>query len=363
MGVGSSAMGKKFGAGSWRVTIGALALAAGLVGAARDAWAGPLDRGVVDKDATWLFHLDAEAGLASTCGRMMLDQVKEEKENHGEEMVCRFGVDPTKDIKSLTVYGFKAGEDDGVAVVVTSAAVDGLGAKLEAAKLEDFDSRVRDGVARYSWKGGGQSWYVEVRSGPTPERRLVLVAPSRAALECGLAVVAGSRPSIRALDSSQSGGAMVATPSEGSILFAAADRLGECPKFKASTIREARSLVVDVGERAGESGTREVFAKATVSATDVQVATNLQQMIQGMIGFASMMARNNQAQGLADSLMGVKVTTEGATIVVSAHEDAEKLMKKLTDFETSVKSNGKGLSVSVETSNEEGEKASEKKEK
>src|SRR5215831_19215622 len=141
---------------------------------------------------------------------MALEQMKEDNQEPLQLAIKRFGIDPIKDIKSLTVYGFKVGENDGVAVFVTSAAVDGVGPKLEEAKFEDFESSVKDGVTRYSWKMDGQAWHVGVRSGSTPDKRIVLVAPSRATLECGLGVVTGARPNIKALDKSEVNSALLA---------------------------------------------------------------------------------------------------------------------------------------------------------
>src|SRR5437763_1617142 len=100
------------------------------------SWAGPLDRAVVDRDATWMFHVDVEAGLSSTLGGLAKEKIAEEGARPGEDLIKKFGVDPLKDIKGLTMYGFKAGEDDGVAVIETTAAVDTLGTRLVTAGLE-----------------------------------------------------------------------------------------------------------------------------------------------------------------------------------------------------------------------------------
>src|SRR5690349_20860226 len=118
----------------WRVVAGSAALAGTL--ASRLALGGPLDTAMVDKEAKWLVHVDMEAGLASTCGRYLVEEVRKNPEKVIEQATAKTGLDPTKDIKSLTIYGFKPGEDnDGVVVAVTSAAADQLAEKLKTAKL------------------------------------------------------------------------------------------------------------------------------------------------------------------------------------------------------------------------------------
>ena len=321
--------------------------AVSLLGLARLAWAGPLDPSVVDKDATWMFHLNVEAGVASTCGRFATDGMAEDHDM--QEAIKKFGLDPAKEIKGFTVYGFKPGEDDGLAVLVTTTAVDGLEQKLAAAGLESFESHKADGATITTWKKDGHTWHMAVRPTPKGDERFVLLASTQSALDSGLAVVAGTRPSVKALDADGPGAAMLAKPSAHSIVFIAARGLGDGPKFKTSFVKEAKSLTIDIGEEPTNTGVKETYAKAAISAKDGPTAINMQQMIQGMIGMVSMAAHNNKdTKGFAEELQAVKVAADGATVRISARVKSDEILQQLKDLGAAIKAGEDGtMSVSL----------------
>ncbi len=327
-----------------------LGAAVSLAGLARLAWAGPLDTSVVDQDATWMFHLNVEAGMASTCGRFTTDTMQ--KDPGMQEAVKKFGLDPTKEIKGFTVYGFKPGEDDGVAVLVTTTAVDSLGEKLEAQGLENFETHKSDGAVLYTWKLDGHTWHMAIRPTTKGDERFVLLASTQKQLDAGLAVVAGSKPSVKSLDENGPAAGMLVKPSENSIVFIAARGLGDSPKFKTSFIKEAKSLFIDVGEDSNAAGIKETYAKAAISAKDAPTATNMQQMIQGMIGFASIAAKDNDAKDMVTCLQALKVSADGSKVIVTARTKSEDLLNELKDLNAAIKAGGDGtMEVSLQKGN------------
>jgi hypothetical protein len=345
----------------WRVVAGGAAAVATL--AARLALGGPLDQGVVDKDAKWLVHVDVEAGLSSTCGRYLLEEIRKSPEKVIEQATALTGLDPTKDVKGLTIYGFKPGEDnDGVVVAITSTAADQLPEKLKGAKLEGFEAIVKNGVKCYSWTSDEHTWYLAVRRGAGGEDRVVVVASDEDALDHGLAVLGGDRASLKAVRDGAANEPMLTSPSKGSIVFVAVKGLGDCPKFKANLVKDARTLVIDAGEDAGEKG-KESYARASMSVGDEQRAASLQQMVQGMVAFASMMARDNGAPEAADSLARIKVGTEGANVTASIRESSEGVVKRLKQLQTAVEQEKHGkrsVSVKYEDKGDEGAKGAKK---
>jgi hypothetical protein len=335
---------------------------ASLLGLARLAWAGPLDTAVVDKDATWMFHLDVEAGMVSTCGRFATDEMK--KDPGAKEITAKFGLDPTKDVKSLTVYGFKPGEDDGLAVLVATAAVDGLAEKVEAEGVKDFQKSVRGDVTHVSWKSEDREWHVAIK--PRGEDRVVVFASTAKVLEQGLAIVNGEGSSLKTVDPATVE-PMLQKPSKGSILFVAARGLADCEKFKATLFKEARSLVIDVGEDAtGAQGAKETFAKISVDTGKQQMATNMQQMVQGWIAMGSMLAGDKDLKGVPECLQGINVAAEGTSLVINARANSEQLLgqlKSLSAVIDSGKDGHTGLLIKQSKSEKEKDgKAPEKKE-
>jgi hypothetical protein len=330
--------------------------ATSLFGIVHLAWAGPLDPSVVDKDATWLFHLDVEAGMASTCGRFAQDGIAKDPE--AIEGVKKFGIDATKDVKSLTVYGFKPGEDDGVAILVTNSAIDKLPAKLKEEGAEDFESHIEAGITHLNWKADGRPWHLAIKA--RNDDRLVLIASATNILETGLAVARGDKGSLNMVEAEKVA-PMLQKPSKGSIFFVAARGLADCPKFKASLFKEAHSLLIDVGEEAGkETAAKETYAKIAIETADEQTATSMQQMVQGLIGLACMTARSNDMKGVPESLQGVKVAAEGATLVISARESSEDLAKQLKELGAAIKATSDGhMGVSIQQTKGDGKKAPE----
>jgi hypothetical protein len=331
-----------------------------LLGAARLAWAGPLDTAVVDKGATWIFHLDVEAGVASTCGRFLTDEMKKDPES--QKITAMFGLDPTRDIKSMTVYGFKPGEDDGLAVLVTSAAADGLAKKVEAENAKDFVSHVQGDMTLLSWRNEEREWHLAIK--PRGEERVVLLASTSQILEQGLAVVTGGKASLKTAEPATVE-PMLQKPSKGSILFVAARGLANCPKFKASVFKEARALLIDVGEEDAVQGAgKDTFAKITITTADEPTATSMQQVVQGLIGMASMMARNRGVKDVPECLQGIKVAAEGTSLVISARENSEELVGQLKALGAVIDAGDGHVGVSIKQTkgDEKGdEKAPEKK--
>jgi hypothetical protein len=329
-----------------RVIAGGGAAVAAL--AARLALGGPLDQGAVDKDAKWVVHVDVEAGLASTCGRYLLEEIRKSPEKVIEQATAKTGLDPTKDVRSVTIYGFKPGEDnDGVVVAITSAAADQLAEKLRGAKLEDFETSVKAGVRRYAWTAEGHSWYMAVRPAKADADRVVVVASEEDALDQGLAVLGGGRESLRTLGNGEADEPLLSVPGKGSIVFVAVKGLGDCPKFKANIVKDARSLVIDAGEDSAEKG-KEIYARASMSVGDPQRAVNMQQMVQGMVALAGMVCRDHGAPEVADSLARVKVGADGASVTASVREDAQEFVKRLKQLQTAVeedKNGNRSLSV------------------
>ncbi len=303
-----------------------LALSAALL-AAPVALAGPLNRALVDRDASWLVHLDVEAGQKSSLAPFIIKSVDADSLSHLEECKARFGLAPA-DIKSVTMYGLRF-DDDGVAVLTATGAADALIVKLPQAGLDSFKSRVDGPVHYFSFAHEGKTWHCALRpalpSSP-PDERLVLVAGSPPSLERGLKVIAGLTANA-AFDPAAANPVAMAQPGKGSLIFVAARDLGADKKVQAAMLRNARAIVVDFGETA--ESPREMFGTLTVTAISPRTATEMRDALQGLIAFGTMMARDAGTQGVVDSLQDLRLTLENEKLTLTAREKSSGVLSKL----------------------------------
>jgi hypothetical protein len=334
---------------------GWLGLAA-VAGAATLAWAGPLDKTVVDEGAKWVVHVDVEAVTASTFGDFIRNA-----ENGLDDAVAKaklqFGLDPLNDVKSLTIYGLSPEDEDGLVLVLTTPAADDLAQRLPQAGMTDFKMEVRDGVSFYSWSGQDQTWHLAVL--PREAERMLVLAGTSQSLADGISVVNGERASLVKVAE----GPLAAAPRPGSLLFVAATGLESAKKFRAGMLRQARTLMVDMGE-VTEGSQREMYGEVQLGTAGTQNAAQIQQMLQGMLAFGAMMMQQQGHDAEAcRAMQDVKVTTEGGVVTITCRQKSTEVADQLRQFKTMLEVQaevGKGVSVGVRADVPTGAKAEKK---
>ncbi len=296
-------------------------------------WAGPLNRALVDRDATWIVHVDAEAAARSSVAPAIVSGLDADILKKIEDGKKRFGLGPG-DIRSLTVYGM-AWDDDGLAVLTTSTAADALAVRLPEAGLPDFKNRVENNVQFFSFTLEKRQWHVAVRmagAGGAPDERVVMLAATPAALEHGLRVISGTAPSLAAMENVPPDAAILTAPKKGSMLFVLARNLSSDRHVKTTMLRNSKTLVLDVGETT-DNAAREFYMQAVITAVNPAVAEEMRQTVQGLIAMASMMAREGQEKDLIESLRGVEVTVENDRLLISSHEPSDRMVQKIAQVQ------------------------------
>lgn len=248
------------------------------------ALAGPLNKRWVAPDAAWVVHIDVEAVRGST----LWSFVNEHKAGAGidlsglEEFKAQTGLDPFRDIKGVTVYGAAPGPEECVAVVETTAAVDGALEKL-LEKERSLTKGNEGGYTIYTWTEGEQTKYGCVRPGAGPDDRIVLAAPAKERLLAA----------IRQIESPAEGKstALATMPRTGSMLYVSGTGLGKLRDPECSMILQKMEAVrVDVGEAGGD-----VYAELAVTTPTSEDATNMQQTAQGALALAQMCAAGEES--------------------------------------------------------------------
>lgn len=282
-------------------------LAIGLVAVACGARvvAGPLNKAWVPPDATWVVHVDVEAARASTLGTFAREHAAaldlHELDNFREET----GVDPRHDIKGITVYGASQDPDDGVAIISTTPAVDGLMEKLSTSKhvLERIQE---DGRTLYAWQEHGGTHYGYLKQGEG-EARTVIASASKPRLLAAIAQFESGAPA-------KNEGVLKPAPREGSILFVSGTSLGGIRDPQCSMVlQKAEGVLLDAGEIEGK-----VFADITVMTPSSEDATNMLQMAQGVMAVAKLYGpQEPELKPLMSVLSWIKLSTEDKN--VTAH--------------------------------------------
>lgn len=270
-----------------RSVAGGVALAAAVAG----VQAGPLDPSIVDPTSKWVVHANLEAARASKVGTYIESISAAESTEIIAQMEAQFGIDPSKDILGVTVFGGDPGSHDGVAVIEMSAAADRLATTLPAAGFEGFETLDLGSIdasgkatAAWHWMKDGRNWYVASLHRDAGHR-MVLLAPTSTRLQSAVEFARNRSGSVGVVSSS--------SPAQGSILFVAARGLEDCPKFQpdAAVLKLANSFTFDLREVEATATTNSTLdANVHVDTRTPEEAVQIQQMLQGVLAFTTLTA-------------------------------------------------------------------------
>ena len=265
--------------------------------------------------AQWAAHLDVEGFLASKVGALVLEQAKKPEIAAGLAMLQNVsGLDLTKSLKGITLYGVGAGEENGVALIEGTFDRERL-LNLLRANPSLRETKLGE-LPAYQWtdepKGGKPG---AERFGTFFSDSLILIAGSRNMLEQAVAVLQNKQNSMAQVTIPPS-----IKPSAGAYLFV---YLGELPKVP--TDQKAAELLskfvsgrFEIGENAGN-----FFSRLTVLTKDAQTASNLAKMVDGVLGFLDLVKDLNEngkpliPAEAAGVLKDLKVSANDASVEAS----------------------------------------------
>lgn len=290
---------------------------------------GPLERSWISRDATWLVHLDMETGGRSVFRRLM-DSVS------GRETViatarAELGLDPSKDIKGVTIYGTGAIGEPVTVLLSTTTAVDGLAAHVDKLqrRVERFEVGSRPA---FSFDEDDSRRYCSVIK-TADDSRLVVLSDSRPGLERAVGVLDATDRSLAQAGS----GATVESPAAGSVVFVAVGDTRAAfgaPAVNSVMLRTATAVCMDMGEREGQ-----VYGRVAAMMESPEAATSSVQMAQGMLAMARLAMgteRDSQAHAASAMLNAVRIgaigsllTAEFSLPVESLYEAAAPLARQL----------------------------------
>ncbi len=325
-------------------------VAAGVVGAGGAASAGPLDKRFVGAEATWVIHVDLEAALASTVGKLVLED--EEALKGLRELKSEFGIDFRNDVKGVTLWGREAEGEDAVVVVHATAVVDEVLEHFrEEAGLEEIEA---GGYELLRCSDGDESCFAHVRRTRHGDDRIVFISRSEKDLVRGLEVADGDEPS-----AAGAGAIIRDDPGEGAFVFVSIPEIGTLVPEEALedvpwAFKMIQGLRVEAGEHDGE-----LFAEAAVTAESSEDALTVSQAATGGIAFCKMLAGTNpemaEAMKFADKL---KIASKDRTVTFSLRCDAGQVREMIEQIREKEMRNKKSRGeVKVEVEVDDGDKA------
>lgn len=282
----------------------ALPLLAGTIGPfAGRCRADAFDPTRVAADARWFAHLDLEALQRSELfAALRAAQVEELTALDELDEFQELGLDPLRDLRSISVYCQDQDPERAVLLVVGNARVDEALATL--AREPSYRAAELDGRRMHVWGSGAESSYVCVARREGSEDRLVVRAPDEEALRRALGVIDGRAKSLASVEEPQvrpaPRPAPRRAPSNGSILYAAAlSGLAELAEVEmaSNVTRLCKDVLVDVGESRGE-----VHALLEMEANTEAEARQLQQVMQGALALLALAQGGAEDPGVARSL-------------------------------------------------------------
>ena len=286
--------------------------AAVLAGAAGLAGAESFPGRVAPAGVQWIAHLDLAAFRETAFGKAVIADPRVAGSPQKAELAERLGLDPARDIQSLTLYAAGTNRTDAVAVIVPEpAAAERVAAWRSQTNLA-AETYGRHTIYRRSL-GDGMPF-----RGVTPDGRLV-AALTRDQVARALDLLDGKAPVLTpaAFPAWAEGRAGVFLRIGGRQLGGDVQRIMP----QATLLREARELVLLLGESDGR------LWSVLVMQTDHEAAAErLQAALQGAIEIGRVMAAN---EGKGDLFRSLAVTRDGAAIRGTAAWPVAELLQAL----------------------------------
>jgi hypothetical protein len=300
-----------------RALLAALAIVAGLGPLAH---AEPLDSKRVSGDAKWLVHIDADAmrvgKVPRTIGELWLS-VPSASEGL-KKLTIAIGMDPAKDLHSVTIYGQRYAQPD--AVVIVGAEVDRKRLIALLTRKPDYRTESYGNHELVIWTENKGKSDEHVVTGCFYQPGVIVFGRDTAAVKKALDVFSGTARSL-----AESDPLFARDVPSGTMIQARATGLAGVELFKSPLVQQSKSLFVALGENQGE-----VFAVARLVTESTDVARHVRAVVEGFLAMAELQLESDP--DALKILEAVKVSTEEAKVAVECRGPADaaaKLVEKM----------------------------------
>lgn len=277
------------------------------------AVSGPLVREHVPSNAQWIVHVNIDAFLTSVPGTLLQKDMPEDQKAKINAMAQLLGTDVIKDIHGITLYGSEAGDENATALFYGKFDRQKLLAVL--ALNEAFSQGEYNGHSLYYWadaKGGKK------QVGTFAADNMIVIGQQESSIVTALDVLDGS---IERLSSQPENPMYKLTTAPSKTIFLAVAR--EIPALlqnneQAAILKNSKYLSVACSETAGD-----MTLDIHMEVQDEVMATQVEQVVRGMIAFASIGQGDNPE--IAALLNTVTLTREAKGLDLHVQYPSAKL--------------------------------------
>ncbi len=278
--------------------------------------AGGLNKGIISGDANWVAHVDVEGFNNSAIGRIIRRHLDETGELQKlEAFKAVFSFNPLDDIRNVTIYG--SGKEKENAVAVIQAKFD----KETLLKLLRQNATYKE--VKYG-KYQIQSWIDDKHKGNEDDRQYgsfhgkdtVIIGSGLDTVKKSLDVLDGKAKNARQKKVFR----LLRKAPKGAVVVAAANGLAKMAEQwdQAVMLKNTNQSCLFVGEADGN-----FFIDLKLDATSPETATELTQMIQGLIALLNLAGKDQPK--VAELAAAIKVTTKKKLVHVHFEKDVEKV--------------------------------------
>jgi len=252
--------------------------------------AGELNPSRVSAKAKWVAHLDVQGMLAGACGQECLKEI--EARGHKEKIAAfakTFGFDPTKDLRSITLWGENYEPNGGVAVIEGTLDKEKL---LALARLNEGHGEANYGdyhLQRWTQKPENNQ-DDGVRWGTFWRDDVLLVTRDQKVLENAIDTLGDKAATM----SGKQGGVLGRRASRGAFLTVAGTDF-QVPAAAKRPDMAKKKLPAGFAELGEADGT--MFLNISVTAATEAEGEELRQVVQGIAAFMKMSLRHHEGNG------------------------------------------------------------------
>jgi hypothetical protein len=275
------------------------------------------DLGLVSADAVWLMHLDVEAALETRLGRLVFDAGSSRLDLEGTEIGEGIGIDPMREIKRITAYGFSGEDGHGVVIMEATPAIDLV---IEELKKEqgDVSAAQVEGYDILRWDEGVASIRADGAVG-----RVLVFGPEENALLKALRVIDNALPSLADAPASalrreaRAGAFFTINVPDLELMRSAIDGTADMPEL----LQAAQAFRLEIGEASGIA-----FLDSAFATRGGEDSSDIAAVAQGLLAMARLMLREEPELAQLDPLLrAISINSEGASVKIVFEMPADAL--------------------------------------
>ncbi|MBX3411043.1 MAG: hypothetical protein KF859_14305 [Phycisphaeraceae bacterium] len=299
----------------------------------------PLDRALLPPDTAWVLHLDLELAVRSEAKSEVMAWLRAGGRGPLARLEHELSLSAESNLLSVTMIGSAAAPGRGVTLLSTSADINAITHDMLAARHEEVQARREGDYVVYWWHSGPSQGFA--RSGP---RRTRAVAMPRHPAPRQNHVLWGDHPgsvgrlaswlSVPASDRKDAASSLpLDQPQPGSIVFVAASGFEGAAGPRAQMLRDARALVIDMGqESSGAAEPARMVGRAWIDTDTPEQAALTRQVASTMLDFLASRVPQGPGRGdvIRDVVSGVHITTAGNRCVIHSRHDAKLAAAAMT---------------------------------